>query len=513
MENTNSNNKSFETRMQNAVKSDNLLSSLIETFQKVDYQLIVYGDEIDKLRKDYNNEKDNTRKYELLEELKNYQVKMVQKHVILVEKLLEHSRNVGNELSIYQNSIYIYDGKYWKNINKHLFSTLLSEIAIKSGIDHLIAKQQDEIERLNKQFFRSGNFPEIDLEDDCVKINLNNGTFTVDKENSILKCHDSDDFLKYILPFDYNPSATAPMFTKFLNTVLPDKQSQLVLSEYIGYIFNKSLKLEKCLLILGNGANGKSVFFEIIKALFGANNICHFTLQNLCDEKGYHRASIGQKLLNYSSEIGARKCPPDTIKKLISGEPIDARLPFGEPFEISNYCRFIFNTNSLPKETEQSVAFYRRFIIVKFEVTIPKEERDPFLAKKIIQNELSGIFNWVVEGLERITKQKGFTHAPLIEAELSMYEEESNSVGLFMDDNGYKPSTQKHTERKYLYEAYMNYCRENGYIQVGGSEFSRRLENLGFRIKRKATNNATLVYCDNSVIDQQTDSIIKEILL
>lgn len=508
METINNNKLPFTTRMQKAVRKNNNLTKIIDHFSKIDYEHEVFGDEIPMLRERLKNATSEEEKRGIRNQLDKFHVKSVQKYVLLVEKLLKLSQEKDNEIGVSHGTTLLYNGSYWQVIDRSIVQNLLSEVAIKSGINPIEAKQQDEVEKMQKQFAGAAIIPEVEDENDSVKINLKNGTYVIGNGICELREPRSSDFLKYQLPFDYNPDAKAPMFTEFLNRVLPDVKSQMVLSDYIGYILNKKLKLEKCLLLIGNGANGKSVFFDIIRALLGTANVCHFSLQNLCDDKGYYRAMIGQKLLNYSSEIGARRCPPDTVKKLISGEPIDARHPFGEAFEIDGYCRFMFNANSLPKETEQTEAFYRRFLIVKFGVTIPKEDRDPLLAKKIIENELSGIFNWVLEGLERVTRQKGFTHAPLIEAELAAYEEESNSVGLFIDEHNYRPSTEKFTLKKYLYEAYKNFCLENGYLPVGGAEFSRRLENLGFKIKRKATNNATLVYCDNSIIDAHTEELL-----
>ena len=512
METINNSRLPFTTRMQKAVRKNKSLTAIIEEFSMIDYEYEVYGDIITDLRAKIDNATSLEEKRKFKDQLEKYHVKSVRKYVLLVEKLLKLSQEKDNEIGVSQGTTYQFNGSFWQVVEKPMVHNLLSSIAIKSGIDPIDAKQQDEVEKMYKQFAGTAIIPEVDEASDTVKINLRNGTFVIEKEASGLRVPKSCDFLKYKLPFDYNPEAKAPMFDAFLDRVLPDRKSQMVLAEYLGYILNKNLKLEKCLLLLGNGANGKSVFFDIVNALLGPSNVCHYSLQNLCDDKGYYRAMIGGKLLNYSSEIGARRCPPDTVKKLISGEPIDARLPFGEAFEVSNYCRFMFNANALPRETEQTEAYYRRFLIVKFGVTIPKEERDPFLAKKIIENELSGIFNWILEGLDRITQQQGFTHAPLIAAELTAYEEESNSVGLFMSEHNYRPSADKSTQRKHLYEPYQNFCRENGFMPVGSPEFSRRLENLGYKIKRKATNNATLVYCDNSALDEHTVSVIQDLL-
>ena len=81
----------------------------------------------------------------------------------------------------------------------------------------------------------------------------------------------------------------------------------------------------------------------------------NFSMENLCDEKEHHRVHIESKLLNYAFEFGVR-INIQTFKKLVSGEPIDARSPHKEPIIIHNYCKFILNANKLP-EIEYSNVF------------------------------------------------------------------------------------------------------------------------------------------------------------
>ena len=74
-------------------------------------------------------------------------------------------------------------------------------------------------------------------------------------------------------------------------------------------------------------ASGKSVCFDIMKALFGAENITSFSLNNLNEE--HNRALMNNKLLNYSSELGGKKAiDSDLFKKLVSGEPVQCRLKY-----------------------------------------------------------------------------------------------------------------------------------------------------------------------------------------
>src|SRR5205085_8900623 len=189
-----------------------------------------------------------------------------------------------------------------------------------------------------------------------------------------------------------------PLWQKFLDEVLPDETRQMVLAEYIGYVFTR-LKLEKTLMLYGRGANGKSVVFDVINALLGAENVANYSLASLSHE--YHRAKLANKLLNYSSEISTR-LEADIFKRLTSGEPVDARLPYGQPFIMSRYARLLFNCNELPRDVEHTEAFFRRYLILPFDVTMPEDQQDKRLAEKIIKSELSGVFNWVLEGLQRL---------------------------------------------------------------------------------------------------------------
>src|SRR5690606_29008202 len=104
---------------------------------------------------------------------------------------------------------------------------------------------------------------------DVVLINLKNGTYEIGNEGHKIRRFDKNDFLTYQLAFDWNPDSKAPLFTQYLDRVLPEKELQNILAEFMGYVFAKDLKLEKCLLLDGTGANGKSVFFEISNALLG----------------------------------------------------------------------------------------------------------------------------------------------------------------------------------------------------------------------------------------------------
>ena len=402
------------------------------------------------------------------------------------EKVLEVAEECGLGIYDIANHAYLYNGEYWKRTNNNKIYSFLIDAANKMGVSKNTAKHITFIEQLKGQllFLAKTHFAEND-NNDKILINLLNGTFEIDGYDTRLRKPEKEDLLTYQLPFKYDENAECPIFDEYLNTVLPDKDNQKVLMEYLGYLFvkNDTLKLEKALILYGTGANGKSVLFEILNALLGgSNNVSHYSLQNLTNENGYYRAMLGNKLVNYASEING-KMDVSIFKQLVSGEPVDARLPYGDPFTIYNYGKMIFNCNQLPTSVEQTNAFFRRFLIIPFEVTIPEEQQDKQLAKKIIKSELSGVLNRVLEGLKRILDQKSFTNSEAVDASINNYKKESDNVALFIEEKGYE-SSEEFVLASTLFEEYKSFCFQSGYNSIGKHSFNQRLKNSGFNIKR-----------------------------
>lgn len=201
---------------------------------------------------------------------------------------------------------------------------------------------------------------------------------------------------------------------------------------------------------------------------------------------------IANRLVNYASEINGR-LEASIFKQLVSGEPVEARLPYGDPFIISDYAKLIFNCNELPKDVEQSRAYFRRFLIVPFGVTIPEEEQDKQLAQKIIDGELSGVFNWVLAGLKRLLNQKKFTESKKVQDALVQYERESDSVKLFLDELGYKSSQVAFLSLKNLYFEYRKFCEDDGFKPVNKVNFTKRLEGAKIIVERKNVGKVAFV--------------------
>ena len=257
----------------------------------------------------------------------------------------------------------------------------------------------------------------------------------------------------------------------------------------MGFVFikhgSRTLKEEKALILYGTGANGKSVFFEIVNALLGVENVSSYSLQSLTNENGYFRAKLANRLVNYASEINGN-LEASTFKQLVSGEPVEARLPYGQPFILRQYAKLIFNCNELPKDVEHTNAYFRRFLIIPFDVTIPESEQDKNLHTKIIESELSGVFNWVLDGLNRLLEQGRFSDCDAAKRAVEQYKLESDSVQMFLSEQAYITSSTDDNPLKDLFNEYRSYCTDSGFRACSSKTFADRLRHAGFETVRKS---------------------------
>jgi putative DNA primase/helicase len=381
---------------------------------------------------------------------------------------------------------HLFGGTHWKPITNSEFEVLLGEFALRLGCDPVGFGIFTARDKLVKQFHSIHAGQPVDRISARTLVNFRNGTLEVSDTGERMRGFEKSDLLTYQLPFEYQEAATCPMFDRYLVRVLPDEPCRLVLAEFIGWLFLRDLKLEKVLVLYGDGHNGKSVFFDVVNALLGEQNVTNYGLSTLT--KIEHRFGLGTALLNFGSEINDR-CDTDLFKKLASGEPVEAKRLYHDSFVMRDYARLAFNANVLPRDTEHTTGFFRRFLIIPFEQTISEGEKDPELARKIIATELSGVFNWVMGGLRRLRDQRKFTPCAATDQALATYRQESDSTAGFLEEGNWEPSDELRFGKGELYNAYRDFCRDSGHQALNKLNFGKRL--LGFHKIKDSKSGGT----------------------
>lgn len=298
------------------------------------------------------------------------------------------------------------------------------------------------------------------------------------------------------LDYDYDPEARIFLWYQFLNEVLPDKTRQMILQMFLGAVFiDRSLaKIESMLILLGSGSNGKSVVFETVMGVLGRDNVSNFGLGALIgsSDRKMNIASMNGKRLNYCSEIQLKEFGQgsDSLKAVISGEPIEARRIYGGNFTARNIPLLMANANQLPYLKDMSHGMARRLCVLSFDVEIPKDKQNKALAHDL-KDEYPAIFNWLMEGRQMFV-DNGY-RLPVnhdLEDAVEDYKAEYSTPLKFMLDNGWKrqadPNMTDITPRwmslTSLYERYLRWCTANRVSDVMSKvAFSRTLRTAGWR--------------------------------
>ncbi len=399
-------------------------------------------------------------------------------------KVLEIAREIDLGICVKHGVIFLFNGKYWEEISDEDIKKALSEIAVKMGLPYVsVARSAPFRVKLFEQFLSDGIAEAVTPDRDNILINLSNGTLVIDRHTTTLKQHDRDDFLTYMLKYPYDENATAPIFDNFLKEVLPSTPTKEALQEFVGYVFTRGFKEEKGAVLYGDGANGKSVFFEVIVKVIGAENMSFKGLGDLClkgDKGNNHRAEIENKLINYASEMSPKGADFEIFKSLISSEPVSARRLYKDVYTFRNSAKLMFNANKLPSDTERTHGFFRRYMIIPFNVTIPEERQDKQLHKKITNSELSGVLNWAIIGLKRLLSNQRFTKSKEIDDALEDFKKQSNSALQFIEEYQLIKNEYEFVSNRDLYNSYTEFCNSSGYQRFNQNNFSKEMTNAGF---------------------------------
>lgn len=307
------------------------------------------------------------------------------------------------------------------------------------------------------------------------------------------------------MPYEYNPNEVAVGWKKFLNEVLPDLDMQLLLQEFISAAFvDRSLaKIEHCLILLGKGSNGKSVVFETISALMGDECMSNFSIADLIGAKREQNiASCNGKRINYCSEIRTTEIDDknaDAFKSLVSGESQMARTLYKEPFKATNIPFIMANANKMPRLKDTSAALQRRILIIPFDKYISEEKQNIELANEL-KSELSGIFNWVMEGLMRLRANKYKITVPLsVKKIVADYIQDNNTVSRWLTEKSMFPRSVDNTSLDSelicnLFEDFNDWCTREKEPVKTKREFSYEMELLGFQKTRRSDGVRFLYY-------------------
>lgn len=280
------------------------------------------------------------------------------------------------------------------------------------------------------------------------------------------------------LPVKYAPKATCPEILSFLEEVSPKNID--FIQEWIGYHLIKDYRYQRCVVLVGDGDNGKSTFLNLLRKFIGNENASSESLYKLTVNR-FAAAELQGKLANISADIGPDELKhTGIIKMLTGGDWITVERKNRDPFEFKNYAKLTFSCNQLPRTPDETLAFFKRFLVLMFDKTIPKEEQDPQLLDSLTTpEELSGLLNWAIEGLTRLLEQGTFTEPGTAVERKELYLAMSDPVTGFIKECILE-EPDEHEEKEDVLRAFEVYCKKKGFISPSDTKFYKEFKKKVF---------------------------------
>ena len=419
----------------------------------------------------------------------------------------------------YLDNIYWFDGFRWSWFDRH---DVVLELAINEALASLGVAKKDLLKGRTRLVAsaKSGAYLSP-MNVSPVVVGFRNGVWDFsDIDNPVYHPWKDRMPITDLLSYDYVPEADCPVWRMFLGMVLT-KPQQVMLQKFLGLgcVDRKRMthRIEETLWLVGEGGNGKSTIFEVVKAVFGADNLSYMPLGHIVTSNvDLRMRNIGRmagKIFNYCSEIQADDITrsSDTFKSLCSGEPQEVRSIAKDSWTVYDIPFFIFNMNKMPVNRSLDRAFMRRLLVIDFSTTVRKEDMDRELVNKLLA-ELPGIRNWCIEGYRMLMADEYRFNLSESDTEaLRRYEfENGQSVKLFCEDNGYrsKKYAGKWSEKPHyvaaanVYRDYVSYCEKNGVEPMNDNLFGRAMTGLKFSKEKYSGSIIYSIFCDRAVKDE-----------
>jgi putative DNA primase/helicase len=285
-----------------------------------------------------------------------------------------------------------------------------------------------------------------------------------------------------------------PMFFQFLNKIF-DGDRDLIdyLQKFFGYILTGLTTEHAMLFFHGAGANGKSVLVSTIAGILGEHHrvapIDTFTATGFARHSTDLAGLMGARLVTANETEEGAKWAEAKLKALTGGDKITAQFMRQDYFDYVPAFKLVITGNHKPGLQSVDEAMRRRLNLIPFNVTIPKADRDQYLAEKL-KTEWPGILAWMIDGC-LLWQEEGRLNPPqAVIAATDEYLESEDAMATWISERcELKASFEDTAEELFKsWKAWAELMREN----VGSAKaFSNKLQARA-GIKRKEIGHSNV---------------------
>lgn len=329
----------------------------------------------------------------------------------------------------------------------------------------------------------------VELDKDPFLLNTPKGTIDLEKGISSLREHNSEDLITKITSLSPAESGMN-MWLEALNTFFcSDKELIDYVQMTVGLSAIGKVYQEHMIIAYGDGANGKSTFWNAIFRVLGnyAGKISAeaLTMNNKRNFKPEMAELKGKRLIIASEMEEGMRLNTATVKQLCSTDEIQAEKKYKDPFSFTPSHTLVLYTNHLPKVGANDDGIWRRLVVIPFNAKITGNSDIKNYADYLYEKAGGAILTWIIEGARKVIKANFRTPLPkIVKDAVEKYHEDNNWLGQFIDEccDVDENNIEKSGE---LYQAYRAYCFQSGEYTRSTTDFYQALDKCGFKRQKK----------------------------
>lgn len=369
-----------------------------------------------------------------------------------------------SEIYYYENGIYKIDGE--QRI-RDIAQRVLGDKANRNNIAEVLSAVKNLGVRVKRN--KLNKYPNL--------INLKTNIYNIETKETIP--HSMDYYFTTQLDIIYNKEAVCPKCLKFFSEVHKPEDIPII-QELFGYCLYQNYDYHYMYFFLGSGRNGKGTELRLLIAFLGEENIVGDSPQALSEET-FAPAHLFGKLADICGDIGSEPIKnSEILKKMTGGDLISAQRKFQHSFNFFNFAKPIWSSNTPPEIIDRSDGMWDRMIHITFPNKFAKGGvgTDPKLDSKLqTPEELSGLLNWAIVGLERLIKNEKMSYSLTTDENMRQYDRKASPVLAFAQDCLETSDDELFEFKTTVRTQHQKYCVKYSLTCCNEETFTKQLKN------------------------------------
>ena len=255
-----------------------------------------------------------------------------------------------------------------------------------------------------------------------------------------------------------------------------DRELEHLLLELINECLNTHGTRGKAFILVGNGANGKSTFLNLLINIVGGKNVEAMSIQQFSDSTAL--SSLQGKAIAIGDDVSGVHIPDSSnFNSIVTGGLVKVReLYKGQHSEIF-HCTIIQAVNEMPTIANKTEGTYRRLILIPFNADFRGDKGDSRIEEYLAREEVR---EWFLYQALQLEFDK-FTIPKASQELLDSYREDNDPVLVFKHevvDELLKRINSRYIPQQMIYEVFKQFCNHNNYKPMTKHTFSKRFRGV-----------------------------------